>query len=75
MHPETPTPPAAKLAAGLLLNDAEVAELCGLAVNTVRNWRCQGTGPAFVKLGKRAVRYRAEDVRAFMDGTTQRCAA
>jgi predicted DNA-binding transcriptional regulator AlpA len=60
--------PAAKLAAGNLLTDTEVAVLCGCAVATLRNMRWRGEGPRFVKLGGRMVRYRPADVQAFMDG-------
>jgi predicted DNA-binding transcriptional regulator AlpA len=71
MQPEHPaTPPAAKLAAGYLLTDIEVAELCGCAVATLRNmrWRKRGEGPKFVTLGKRMVRYKPADVQAFIEG-------
>lgn len=64
----TPTPPAAKAAAGNLLNDVEVAALLGASLQTVRNWRWRGEGPRFVKLGGRMVRYRPEDVQAFIEG-------
>lgn len=69
MQPEHPaTPPAAKLAAGNLLTDSEVAELCGCAVQTLRNMRWRGDGPRFVKLGGRMVRYKPADVQAFIEG-------
>ena len=67
--------PAAKMEGGFLLTDTDVAALYGVAVNTVRNWRSQGTGPAFVKLGKRAVRYRPEDVASFIAGNDGKAAA
>lgn len=70
MHPDTSTPPAAKLAAGNLLTDTEVAALCGCAVQTLRNMRWRGEGPRFVKLGGRMVRYKPADVQAFIDGNT-----
>lgn len=69
MQPENPaTPPAAKAAAGYLLTDSELAELLGASQQTVRNWRWRGEGPRFVKLGGRLVRYKPEDVQAFIDG-------
>ncbi len=43
----------------------EVAEYLGLATSTLNKWRCHGGGPVFVKLG-RAVRYRREDLDAFV---------
>lgn len=63
--------PAAKLAAGYLLTDTEVAELCGCAVATLRNMRWRGEGPAVTRLGKRMVRYTPEAVRAFIEGQGQ----
>ena len=39
-----------------LLTDEQVAERWGLKVQTLRNWRFQGRGPAYLKLGA-AVRY------------------
>jgi len=68
MHPDTPALPAAKLAAGNLLTDTEVAALCGCAVQTLRNMRWRGDGPAWVRLGGRMIRYKPADVRAFIDG-------
>lgn len=67
----TATPPAAKLAAGYLLTDTEVADLCGCAVQTLRNMRWRGEGPRFVKLGGRMVRYKPADVQAFIEGREQ----
>lgn len=67
MHTDTPTLPAAKIERGELLTDVEVATLCGCAVQTLRNMRWRGTGPRFVKLGARMVRYRPDDVRAFIE--------
>jgi hypothetical protein len=37
----------------------------GLKVATLRAWRHQGRGPAFVRLG-RAIRYLPNDVEAFL---------
>lgn len=72
MEPEvTATPPAAKAAAGYLLTDNEVAALLGASLQTVRNWRWRGEGPRFVKLGGRMVRYRPDDVQAFIEGREQ----
>ena len=47
------------------INEEEVAEIIGLSVQTLRNWRCQQRGPAYIKAG-RAVRYDPEDICAFM---------
>jgi predicted DNA-binding transcriptional regulator AlpA len=68
MYTETPALPAAKLAAGNLLTDTEVAALCGCAVQTLRNMRWRGEGPTWVRLGGRMIRYKPADVQAFIDG-------
>ncbi|RFA16007.1 hypothetical protein B7R22_05250 [Subtercola boreus] len=48
-----------------LLTESEVASSIGFAVGTLRNWRGQGKGPAFVKIGS-AVRYRPEDIETWV---------
>ena len=47
------------------LTEAEAAVRLGLKVATLRAWRHQGRGPAFVRLG-RAVRYLATDIDDFL---------
>ncbi len=46
---------------------AEVSLFLGIPVATLRAWRCQGRGPASVKLG-RHVRYDPDLVRAWVAG-------
>lgn len=48
-----------------LLDTTQAAECLGLVPQTLANWRCQGVGPRYVKLGAR-VRYRRTDVEAFV---------
>lgn len=43
----------------------EAAKYLGLSSSTLNKWRCHGGGPEFLKLG-RAVRYRFEDLDAFV---------
>ncbi len=57
-----------KFAADILLNDVETASLLGVSTKTARNWRALGKGPRFVRIGERAIRYRPQDIRVFMDG-------
>lgn len=57
--------PAAKVAAGYMLDDVELAELIGSSPKTARNWRAKGEGPAYVKLG-RLVRYTPAAIREFL---------
>jgi excisionase family DNA binding protein len=48
----------------------EAAQYLGLAISTLNKWRCyQQEGPAYVKLGK-AVRYRKEDLDAYISRVT-----
>lgn len=49
-----------------MMNEHQVAEVFGIAVQTLRRWRCCGTSELrYVKVGK-AVRYRKPDVAAFI---------
>lgn len=48
----------------IVLNEPAVARRLGVSPFTLRAWRRQGRGPAYMKLG-RAVRYRIADVAAF----------
>jgi hypothetical protein len=45
--------------------EREAARFLGVAVQSMRNWRCQGRGPAYVKRG-RMVRYAMQDLMDFM---------
>jgi predicted site-specific integrase-resolvase len=47
-----------------LLSPQELAEKWPVSEVTLARWRCEGIGPAFVKLNGR-VAYRLEDVQAF----------
>jgi hypothetical protein len=47
------------------LTESVAAGRLGLKVSTLRAWRVQGRGPAYVRLG-RAVRYLPDDLTAFL---------
>lgn len=47
------------------LTEMEAAARLGLKVATLRAWRHQGRGPAYVRLG-RAIRYLALDIDEFL---------
>ena len=47
------------------LTETEAAARLGLKVATLRAWRNQGRGPAYVRLG-RAIRYLATDLEEFL---------
>lgn len=48
-----------------LITTQEAARRLSLSPGTLRNWRCRGCGPTFVRIGG-AVRYRALDLEAFV---------
>lgn len=50
-----------------LVNEHHVARLFGVSVATVRRWRLLGQGPRFVKVSGAAVRYRPQDLQAYLD--------
>jgi len=47
-------------------NEKEVSKISSFAVQSLRNFRHQGRGPSYSKIG-RAVRYRISDVIEFME--------
>ena len=52
-----------------LLNEREVADILGISVRTVQEWRQSGEGPPFLKLTSRKrgmVRYDPYDLRAYV---------
>lgn len=61
MHKATPDkgPP--------LLTPDEVAALLKVTPKTLEGWREKGTGPAFVRLGHRTVRYSTTALKDWLD--------
>lgn len=51
---------------GVLLDPVEVGRVLGIPTATLANWRCAGTGPPFLRVG-RHVRYRHGDLDAWID--------
>jgi tmRNA-binding protein len=49
------------------LEEREAAALVGVSVQTLRNWRSLGIGPAYTKPNKRNVRYITQDIFAYMN--------
>jgi predicted DNA-binding transcriptional regulator AlpA len=54
-----------------LVSTAEIAELAGVAPNTVLEWSKQGRIAKPIRLGKRTIRWRRQDVLAMLNGTYQ----
>ncbi|CAJ1504202.1 helix-turn-helix transcriptional regulator [[Mycobacterium] holstebronense] len=52
-----------------LLTEAQVSEMTGLPVASLKTERCRGLGLPYVKFGRR-VRYRADDVAAYIAANT-----
>jgi predicted DNA-binding transcriptional regulator AlpA len=57
-----------------LLDAASTAAFLGLSERTLERWRRERTGPSFIRLSVRAIRYRLSDLRAWRDGRTVTCA-
>jgi excisionase family DNA binding protein len=51
---------------GTYLTERELASLLRTSQRTLQGWRIKGQGPAFMKLGSTAVRYRRSDVERWM---------
>jgi len=51
---------------GQVVNEIRAAEILCVAVQTLRNWRHQRKGPAYLKIS-RSVRYRVDDLENYMD--------
>jgi hypothetical protein len=52
-----------------LVNERRAAEILGLQVRTLQQWRMSGRGVCYVKIG-RAVRYSLNDLDAFIAKNT-----
>lgn len=54
-----------------LFNEQTTAEFLGVTLASLRKWRWEKRGPAFIKLG-RLIRYRKADLEAWLDRQTVR---
>lgn len=52
---------------GELLSERQAAAILNTGVQTLRNWRWNGTGPVYCKIGARMVRYRRADLAKFIN--------
>lgn len=69
----TTTRPERAFAPHDLLSEKELAAAVGVAAPTLRNLRCRGLGPRYVKFG-RLIRYRWSDVEAYIAASTSEAA-
>jgi predicted DNA-binding transcriptional regulator AlpA len=53
----------------------EAAELLGIAPQTLAHWRVRGSGPRYITLSARCVRYRASDIQAWLNGREKKSTA
>jgi excisionase family DNA binding protein len=67
MTMQTPIDDSAKIQP---LTESEAAARLGLKVATLRAWRNQGRGPAYLRLG-RAIRYLTTDIDEFLQSNRQ----
>lgn len=54
-----------------LLDEREAALYLKLSATTLRNWRAAKKGPAALKIGSRAIRYRCADLEDFITTSTK----
>ncbi len=57
---------------GQLLTPAEAAKRLGVGERVLERWRGTGDGPAYAKLTSRTLRYRVEDLEAFVSGRVRK---
>jgi excisionase family DNA binding protein len=50
-----------------LLTEEEAAEYLRLTPRALQAWRYQGKGPRFVRISRRAIRYRRDDLEEFVE--------
>ena len=55
----------------IVLDPVAAASYLGIAKQTLARWRCEGGGPAFLKLGAR-IRYERADLDFWLDARRRR---
>ncbi|MFH7326669.1 helix-turn-helix transcriptional regulator [Desulfurivibrio sp. C05AmB] len=48
-------------------DEKQLCQVLGISPKTAQSWRHKGRGPAWYRMGRRLVRYRAEDVQSWME--------
>jgi predicted site-specific integrase-resolvase len=54
-----------------LLTPQEVAEMLQVTETTLKQWRAAGTGPSYVRLNRKTIRYAEEHVRHWIEEKRQ----
>lgn len=55
-----------------LLHESDAAKLLAVSPRTLRNWRCLGQGPRYVRISGRCIRYRQSDLLSFIEAKSHR---
>jgi len=56
-----------------LLNKEQTADRLGMSVRSLETLMHNGTGPRFVKLSKRMIRWKPADIQAWIDAQPTHC--
>ena len=54
-----------------LLSTSDAAHHLGLSIDTLKRWRKIKTGPRFVRIGKKTVRYKLDELETFLRSKTE----
>ena len=57
---------------GELLTSVQVAEYLKIHPSTLSKWRCRKTGPVYIVVGSRAIRYRMKDILDFVESNCRK---
>ena len=66
------TPTTSETPEAVLWTEKETARHIGFDVRTLQSWRMKGTGPQFVRISSRCIRYRPEDIQAWIEERLRR---
>lgn len=55
---------------GALLNERETAEFLGVSRRTLQGWRSNQTGPRWVRINTKSIRYRQSDLTDWIERRT-----
>ncbi len=56
----------------LLLTEKETARMLGFSRRTLQGWRGRGTGPHYVEISPRCIRYRRSDIEKWIQERLRR---
>ena len=56
----------------VLWTEKETAKHIGFDARTLQSWRMKGTGPQYVQISPRCIRYRPEDIDAWIEERLRR---